>query len=273
MKTNTKYKVILKVLLLTSGIFVFKLFAQNQPLKVKLISSYQFQNEAYKASSADGFGIGGQLNYSIWKGLDVSLNLYYDYMNLQQDDVLDEWEWDYWEQTYIDFLPGTEPEIVNETLRYTSTDSIYSAVFEPSQYLKELRLFVGFEYNFPLTKSIQIYTGAKGGFSLFYRELKMQEHWTKRFKLDSLSTEKFDYEFNYDLLHFAPTREGKILFITPSLGTRIYLSSSVDLDLGARYIYYLQRDELFGIKISQAAKRWFPIKSKTLLSIGLTFKY
>ena len=188
-------------------------------------------------------------------------------------DIIKEWEWDYWEDTYIDFIPGAEPEIINKTLVYTSTDSIYSAVFDPTQRLQELKLSLGFDYSFPLTNRLSLYAGFDGGFSLFFRELKMQEHWTKRFKTDSLSTEKFDYEFEYDLLHFAPTKKGHKFYASSFIGTKFYLSKSLDLDVGVHYINYFHREKLLGIKLSENARRWFPIKSKVMVTFGLTFKY
>lgn len=261
--------------LFIGAIFLFQTFgmAQENSIKLKILGDYQLQNESYKAEDASGFGLGSQMNFPLFKNLDFCLHVSYDYLRLLQDDVLDEWNWDYWEDTYIDFLPGTAPEIVNETLRYTSSDSIYSAVFDPNQRLKELRLFAGFEYNFPVTEKIKFYAGLSGGVSLFFRELHMKEHWTKRFKVDSLSTEKFDYDYKFDLLHFAPTKKGTILFGSPSLGMRFFLNSTVDLDVSLHSLFYYHGEKIAGIRISGSGKRWYPLKSKTQVKFGLTFKY
>jgi len=248
-------------------------YSQDSPIKLKVLSSLQMQTEEYKVEDASGYGIGAQMNFSLTRKLNVGLKVHYDHQNLTQDDVLDEWNWEYWEDTYIDFLPGTEPEIVNRTLRYTSTDSIYSAVFEPTQTLKELRIYGGFEFSQPITAKLQAYLGCDAGFSIFFRELKMQEHWTKRFKLDTLTTDRFDYEYEYDLLHFAPSKSGTTFFMSPFIGTKYLLSSSVDLDLGFHYIHYMNRKEIGGLKLSNAAEKWFPLKSKIQISVGITFKY
>lgn len=249
------------------------IFSQDYPIKIKILTFLQSQNSSYKASEAKGYGLGAQMNFSIAKNLDYCLKVYYDHAGLEQMDVLDEWDWDYWEKTYIDFLPGTDATIVNQTLAYTSTDSIYSAVFDPKQSLKELRLFTGFEYNLPLTKKIGLLLGLDGGVSLFNRELEMHEDWIKRYKLDPNSTEKFDYEYNYKLLHFAPTKKGKMLFASPSIGAKYNLSSSLNLMVGVNYVHYFHREKLLGIRLSEIGRRWFPIKSKTQILIGLTFKY
>ncbi|MBD3385987.1 hypothetical protein GF407_13805 [candidate division KSB1 bacterium] len=263
------------ILAVTGAILIsgLPLFSQNIPLKITIGPTLQSQTEIYKAGKAQGYGVGAQMSFILSNRLDFNLKLSYDYMALNQEDVLDEWEWQYWEDTYIDFLPGTDAEIVNKTLSYTSTDSIYSARFNPTQRLEELRLFAGFAYTLPLYKSISLYAGMDAGFSLFTRQLHMQEHWTKRFKLDSLSTGKFDYDFEYDLTHFAPPKKGAKLFASPYMGIKVTLRPSIDLAMGVHYLYYLNRDSLLGIGLSEDGIKWFPIKSKALITTGLVFKY
>ena len=90
--------------------------------------------------------------------------------------------------------------------------------------------------------------------------------------MDSLSTEKFDYEFNYELLHFAPAKKGTRIFVAPAVGVKIYLSPSFDLELAGQYVYYVNQDRIFGILLAQG-QEWLPIKSKILLTMGLIFKY
>lgn len=249
------------------------LHAQDKPIKLKILTSLHTQAEEYKVEEAFGYGIGAQMSFSLTGKLDLNLKVQHDRQNLTQRNVLDIWEWDYWEDTYIDFLPGTEPEIINKTLTYTSTDSIYSAVFNPIQSLTELRLSGGLQLNQPITAKLIAYLGFDAGLSVFFRELKMEEQWTKRFKIDPLSTEKFDYEYKYDLLHFAPSKKGTTLFLSPFLGTKYYLSSSLDLDVGFHYLQYVNRKEVIGLKLSNDAEKWFPLKSKIQFVIGLTFKY
>ncbi|MBD3290874.1 hypothetical protein GF337_18850, partial [candidate division KSB1 bacterium] len=148
--TESFFKIFLIYLLV--GLFCSQLgYSQGRPIKIRISSSAHSQTSEYKVSEAQGFGLGAQMKFRLRQNLDLNLNVRYDYSFLEQNDVLDEWEWDYWEDTYIDFIPGAEPEIINKTLVYTSTDSIYSAVFDPTQRLQELKLSLGFEYSLPLT--------------------------------------------------------------------------------------------------------------------------
>ena len=257
--------------------FTEKAYSQPERIEIKLLGAFEQQNTEYKASEASGFGLTGQFVYRLLKTFDLNVRVDYDQMKLTQRDVLFEWEWDYWEKTYVDFLPGITAQELNTTLRYTSSDSIYSAVFVPTQGLKELKFSTGAEYRLPTFKKIQPYLGMNVGLSLFYRELKMTEHWIKRFKIDTLSTSRFDYEYKFDLTHFAPTREGNKMFVEPVIGTRLVLTSGLDLDFSYHFVHYFNRDEIKLLaeifKISEAGDRWFPLHSKSKFMFGFTFKF
>ncbi len=251
--------------------------AQDKPISIKLFGGYEFQNETFKASSATGFGLSGQFNYDLSSRLDVNIRLDYEQMSLTQQDVLFEWKWDYWQDTYVDFLPGITPDELNATLQYTSGDSIYSATFHPSQKLKEVKFSSGFEYKLPVIGKFKPFVGLNAGISLFYRELKMVEDWTKRFNLDPTNDQKFDYEYKYELTHFAPSREGQKIFAEPILGARFYLTPSLDLQAAFHYQHYFDRDEVGWLEdllnLSAGGELWFPLRSKTKMTLGITFKY
>ncbi|MBN2364933.1 MAG: hypothetical protein EH225_02160 [Calditrichaeota bacterium] len=255
----------------------FRGVAQDKPISIKLFGGYEFQNESYKARSASGFGLSGQFNYAISSRFDLNFRLDYEQMNLTQDDVLFEWNWDYWEDTYVDFLPGITPQELNATLEYTSGDSIYSATFHPTQQLKEVRFSTGLEYKLPAVGKFYPFIGLNAGISLFYRELKMTENWTKRFNLDPDNEQKFDYEYKYELTHFAPSREGQKIFAEPVLGTRFFLTPGLDLHFAFHYQHYFDRDEVGWLEdllhLSAGGEIWFPLRSKTKFTIGLNFKY
>lgn len=250
---------------------------QSERIELKINGALQFQTETYKASEGSGYGGDLQFSYDLGRRFYGFFQVAVDQMGLTQRDVLDEWDWAYWEDTYIEFLPGADVEEVNRTLVYNSGDGIYSAVFEPGQNLREVRLAGGVDYRFRLKGRLEAYSGMGFGVSLYKRNLSMEEHWTKRFKLDTLSTGQFDYEYQYDLLHFAPAKSGARAFAAPALGLRLGLNDSFDLDIGGQLIYYFRRenfqavDDLLGL--SAADEQWFPLKSKAKISLGITFKY
>jgi len=200
------------------------------------------------------------------------LDIAYDYMNLQQANVLSEWEWTYWEKTYIDFLPGGKAANVNQTLRYTSTDSIYSARFHPAQTFTELRLGLGYLRPLLRKEKWSLYAGLSGGYSLFSRNLSMKEEWTKRFLIDS---SRFDYQ--YTLLHFAPAKHGTKLYLSPLLAFRYRIASFVDVNLSAQWLTYSSRKNMAWLEKALAVlpggEKWLPVKSKSYLAAGFSFKY
>lgn len=284
-------QILMSVLMLD---FFQTLTAQEWPLEVKISALHQGVFEARQTASKDytgfgfpyfdfpdsvegGFGVAAEFRFKLTERFKILLQVGYDYMYLFQDDVLDEWDWDYWEDTYIEFLPGITVDEVNKTLRYTSGDSIFSAIFEPSQRLKELRLSTGFGYTQPLFGKLEGIIACELGASLFNRELRMTERWTKRFKLDTLSTGKFDYEYKYDLLHFAPAKEGTRFYIAPTLGLKYNLGQNADLEFNYRHLQYIDRKYIKTIEdffqITDRSQQWFPVYSKYQFQLGIVFKY
>jgi hypothetical protein len=246
--------------------------AQQGWLAVRMAGSVQTQSQAFKAERAVGIGSALQMVFGLPRNVHLRIGVGYDYLWLRQKDVLDEWQWDYWEKTYIDFLPGAKAQHVNQTLRYTSADSIYSATFHPSQQLKELRLHLGVDYTLALGRRLALVSGCTFGTDLFYRELEMREDWTKRFNIDTTSAD-LDYAFHYRLLQFAPTRTGASYYVAPTVALRVSISPAVDLDGELAYVHYFRRDRVLGIRLAEAGSKWFPLKGKVLGSIGVTFKY
>ncbi len=267
----------IRILIVFLGASAGLLHGQDRPIQTKLFGAVQTLLSQERMEDGAGYGAGAQISTRLGGNVRLNLTLNYDIMAVQQPYVLDEWEWDYWETTYIPFLPGANLARINHELTYTSTDSIYSAVFDPTQTMKELSISTGFTWELPLGKKITPYVGLSGGLDLFSRTLHMEEHWVKRFSLDSLSAGAFDYEYKLDVLHFAPAKKGKRLFAMPAVGVRYLLSPSVDIDLAAQYVYYPSRDSIEWLEnlfnISSDSQKWFPFKSKALLTLGLTFKY
>jgi len=203
----------------------------------------------------------------------------YDYTYLFQDDVLEEWNWDYWEKTYIEFLPGLTVEEANSTLQYNAeTDTTqFSAVFIPTQRLKELKISLEAGYHLSLSERFTATFGLEFGASLFYRELRMEEKWIKRFKLDTLTTDEYDYEYRFDLLHFAPSKKGTRIYLAPSAGLNYYLDQNFDLELDIIYTQYLSHSQIGWLEdllgVPKDSEKWFPVDSKFLIRFGLIFKY
>ena len=259
------------MLLLTGAVH-----GQERAIQTRLFGSLQRLADKGRIEEGSGYGAGAELSTRVWPRVRLRAALHYEVAGLEQSGVLNEWQWDYWENTYIPFLPGANLTRINQELVYTSTDSIYSAVFDPTQKMNELRFSLGLTWEIPLGAGFTPYLGLSGGLDLYKRQLEMEEHWSKRFDLDTLQA-GLDYEYPLDVLHFAPPKKGQRLFVMPILGLRYTLSPSVDLDGTAHYIYYPGREAIEGVEklfnISPDSEQWFPFKSKLLLTLGLTFKY
>lgn len=249
---------------------------EDGPIQTRLFGALQTLVDKGRIDSGTGYGAGAEISTRIQPNVRLRLSLHYDVARLEQPDVLDEWNWDYWQTTYIPFLPGASLAQINHDLVYNSSDSIYSAVFEPSQRMNELRIALGLTWEVPLGSGVTPYIGLNGGLDLYRRGLQMEEHWIKRFDLDS-SRAGLDYDYAVDVLHFAPPKKGKRLFAMPVIGLRYAVSSSVDLDGALHYLFYPSRSTIAGLEkmfnISSDSEQWFPFKSKAMMTLGLTFKY
>lgn len=270
------------------------LLAEDLPIEFKFTLSHQNALETKRSAAYDGFGMpylglpdsvnGGfglsaAFNYRITDAFRAGIKIGYDYMHLYQRDVLDEWDWDYWEKTYIEFIPGLTVEEANKTLRYNAgTDSTqFSAVFEPVQRLKELKISTQAEYHLPVYKELSAVLGLEFGASLFSRQMEMHEHWIKRYQLDPESTEKYDYEYKFELLHFAPPKTGVRFFLAPAIGVNFDLNDAMAVTADFIYVQYLGHQQVGWLedllRIPADSEKWFPVKSKFLISLGLVLKY
>lgn len=269
-------------------VYPFVTFSGDYPLEVRfsLIKQNTFAEEFSKNYSSyrtqevlDGlepddrfynltgsYGLEGTFGYKLNERFRLILSLGYDYQYLLQDDVLDKWNWSYWEETYIEFIPRLSVEEVNRSLSYNALNdsSRYAALFSPQQRLKELRLATGVELVQPLIDKFKLVFRYDAGVSFYTRELRMYETWYKRYNVGTDSA-RFDYSF--DLLHFGPPKRGMKFFIAPSLGLRYALNRVFDFEFSYRFIGYtntLDRGKL---------RESFPLYSKYQLSAGFVIKY
>jgi opacity protein-like surface antigen len=293
--------------------------AQELPLEIRLFSSLQQQSQVKVASAAGGWNVGGQIGYLFGEKLSGNFRISFDQMSLEEDSVLLEWDWPYWDERYIDWLltgaSQAEVDSISLIREYWRGDSTYHGVFNPFQSLQEVKFSLGLQYHQPITQRLSIYGELGFGFSKFERRLKMVEDWWKSFSWSWDSTKiangeysetemykyetlqalyeedsktysrsvdedgviKFEYDFYARVTHFAPSRRGTRIFWTPVLGLRYQIARYVDLDFAYHGVWYMDGSIVDKIEkffnISRSSRKWFPFESKSVISIGLTFKY
>ena len=252
----------------------------SKDVSMRIFGQVSDQLTEYRVAAAPGFGIGAELGKDLGRSWTFNVQMAYDHQSLDQDSVLNEWNWDYWEDTYIEWLPGGDYHIINETLEYMSGDSIYSAHFIPTQKLTELRLSMGLEYHRKGLGKLEPFAGINSGFSIYDRSLKMQEDWTKRYRIaaDTTATDTFpglNYDYEYQLTHFAPAKKGLRPFISPRIGFRYAVSEKYDVEFGWVGVFYPERldklEDLF--KIGETDFQAFPLRSKHQIWLAFRFNY
>lgn len=292
------------ILLLCAGTL---LAVAQPPVKLSVRLGGNTQNSPFRAASAGGYTAEGRLSYPVTESMDLGLHVAYDHMVLQEDTVILEWDWPYWDERYIDWLltGATQEEVdsISTELEYWRPDSSYHGVFNPYQWLNELRFGMGASFIFPLNEKWSFYGDVSGGISVFRRRLKVAEDWTKVFtwewdsldvatgglteeemnnyqifselhdtdpemyQLDTLNAlYRFRYDHHTTVTHFAPDKKGVKIYLTPSAGVRYKLKQGLSVDLSYQGIWYLNTG-------NAEARETFPLRSKSIVRLGLTFSY
>lgn len=287
-------------------LFISSSFAQA-PIKLSIKLGGQTQHASFRADQALAWSAEGKLSYTLGANYDISLNVGYDRTMLQEDSVILEWDWAYWDERYIDWLltgaSKEEVDSISTALEYWRPDSSYHGVFTPKQWMDEVRFGLSMDYIYPISKNMSFYGSFGAGMSVYTRRLMVVENWMKVFTWDwdsvavaqgTLSDEELEnyeifmnlhnedpatyqldtlnsiYHIKYDyyaqISHFAPDKYGLKFYIMPSIGLRYAIREDIDLDFSYQGIFYLNVNDA-------VRKEAFPIKSKSAIYIGLSFKY
>lgn len=270
------------------GIYHYRDYDPNLTYSKVNTSGVGFSYLGWPDSVDSGFGLEAEFRLRFAENWRIGFQIGYDHLYVYQWDVLDDWDWPYWEKTYIEFLPGISYDEANKTMRYNympdgngklvPIDTLqFNALFEPQQRLKELRLAANLSYQWPFSRKWSVVLGSGLGASLYTRQLRMKEHWLKRYKLNPESTQKFDYVYKLELTHFAPSKKSTRLFVAPQIFLKYQLNALLDFEGGVRSIFYLSRKHSKWLedwlRIPAADERDFPIYSKIQFSFGMVIKY
>gem|GEM_PF-587223 len=173
------------ILLLTLifACFTDPVLSQVKPYTLDLFTGIQTMGTSDRISSGAGWTTGGSMTRRVGGGIELFLDLAYDRMQLQQDTVLVEWDWAYWNERYIDFLltgaSAEEVDSINRALTVSFANA--EATLHPSQWLNELRISGGISYTRTLPWNLSLSAAVSGGASLYERRLKMVENWNKEY--------------------------------------------------------------------------------------------
>jgi len=294
-------KIYISMILMTALVFAVP------PVKLSVRLGGHTQNNPYRATQSRGWAIDSKLSYSLNDKLDLSFDVAYDHTILKEDSVILEWDWAYWDERYIDWLltgaSQEEVDSISTVLEYWRPDSSYHGVFKPYQWMNEIRLTLSTDYAIPFNDKFSLFGSLGAGMSIYTRRLKVVEDWMKVFtwnwdsiavaegnlsqddmdnyqifmglhnddpatyQLDTLnSIYKLTYDYFAQVTHFAPDKKGLKFYLTPSIGLRYALRKDIDIECAYQGIFYLNVSD--GI-----LKEQFPIRSKSMVWLGLTFKY
>lgn len=279
---KTFFKIIL--ILLPAMIIAQPTEPSGYPMEAELLGNYALKMDLKRPQSGSAYGAGAGFKFKRNSGFSLNFNISINTFDFEQNDVLDEWNWAYWEDTYIEFIPGAYVEEVNRTLRYTDSTQ-YWAVFKPEQSMNEFSFMVGSGYQYDFNENLSIGLDFNFGVSIYERKLLMREDWIKRIILsvdsieinNTMVPDTVYYDYKFDLVHSAPSYKGIRFVINPAVNLRYRLSDFSDFVVKSSFVYYLSRNQIEWLEDLAGTKKadevYFPVKDRLMIQAGVVFKY
>jgi len=227
-------------------------------------------------TSATGPGGGLEIRFHLNDMFSVSIAGNYSVINIDQDNPIDKWNWEYWIRYYRNWiiqLMGGDSLYLNGVLIPTRNisaatltsgtllgkDSIYKAEIVPRQYINLLPVILMVNVSYPAAEFLKLYASIGGGLYIFGRNLYLDEKWWKRFP-------SVNYTFQYGFKDYANEKTGTLLGVMGAIGGRIALTGSFAFSVAVEYHYILPTE-------NRAGYYDFPLNHIINVRGGITFVY
>lgn len=239
----------MKKIILISLFFLFSFFSFAQLQSLSLFSDYSFANKKnLQITKADAVGALVQLKFNIYEGIGFSIISGYKLYSLNEPDVLNSWNWDFWSNRYY-------PKIVSD-LRADPNLSVEIGAIQKMDLIPVI-LFVN--YDFIPFEDLKITPSLGAGINFYTRRMFATETWTKKFP-------QANYSLTYSYRNFAPDKKGNPVFAKFGLTLTYNLLSYLDLSASSSY------SKIFETKKSMGYDT-FPFDSEISINLGISFKY
>ena len=221
----------------------------SQTLKdIRLFTDYSSAgSKRLMVTKAHGLGVGADIRFELFKGLHISLVGGYQLLHVNQDSVIQQLKWDYWDYRY-------KGNIAVDLL-----DTTVNARITPFEKMDVLPFKINISYNHELLKDLFVTPSIGGGMIFYTRRIYIEESWSKYYA-------NADYTFNYTYRNFAPKMEGNPIFLTGGLDFDYVFSDIVSLYAGFNYNYILNTAGKLGYDN-------LPFENYYSIKLGLTFLY
>ncbi|MCS7053174.1 MAG: hypothetical protein NZM09_05515 [Ignavibacterium sp.] len=227
----------------------FNALSIAQLKSITLFSDYSFAGEKNLAiTRADAVGALVQLKFNVFENFGFSIVSGYKLYSLNEPNVLNTWNWDFWTNRYY-------PKIVSD-LR---ADPNLSVEIGAIQKMDLIPLIFLVNYDLTLFDDLVITPSAGAGVNFYTRRMFATETWTKKFP-------QANYSFTYSYRNFAPDKKGNPFFAKFGLSITYNLLSYLDVSASSSY------SKIFETKKSMGYDT-FPFDSEFSINLGISFKY
>jgi len=242
MSKKIKIKIISLMLLMIT-------MASGQTLKdIRIYSDYSSGIDTrFLVWKATAVGGGADINFELYEGLTLGLSAGYQLFTINQDSVIKQLNWDFWEYRY------------KGNISVDLTDTTIKATISPFEKMDVLPVKLNLEYNYSPLEGLTITPSLGGGIIFYTRRIYIQETWSKYYP-------SVGYTFLYSYRNFAPFKSGNPLFVSGGLNATYDFGEIFSLYAGFNYNYILPTEGDYGYDL-------FPFKKYYSVKLGLTFIY
>ena len=197
-------------------------------------------------TNISGVGFEVYAEGKIGGGFYLNLRSSHLYLNIDQNNTLEHWNWEYWDQIY------------GNTIASVRQQERYECEIEPAQklFLKPYTLEIG--YSLDVGNKFNISTNLGFGIAWYKRQLWLNEHWDKYF-------ETLDYTYEYNFRNIArPKRDGFVYVGNVKIGASYNLSKflAVYTEVGGYYFPKIRDDS-----------QYLPLDNSVDVSVGIGILY
>lgn len=227
----------------------FSCFSLAQIKNISLVSDYSFANEKrLQITKADAVGALLSVEVNIIENFNLIFSTGYKLYSLNEPDVLNTWDWDFWINRYY-------PKIISDL----NADPNLSVEIGAIQKMDLIPVMLLMGYDFKTFDNFTISPFAGAGVYFYTRRMFATENWTKRFP-------EANYQFSYSFRNFAPDKKGNPFIAKFGIDFNYDVLSSLTITASGNYSRVFETEGTTGFDM-------FPFISEISVNLGLSFKY
>lgn len=205
-------------------------------------------NKRLEITKADAVGALVTVEINLFDNLNINFTSGYKLYSLNEPNVLQSWNWDFWTMRYY-------PKIISDL----NTDPNLSVEIGAVQKMDLIPIILLFSYDLKFIDDLTFSPSLGGGIYFYTRRMFATENWSKKFP-------DANYTLTYSYRNFAPDKKGNPVFAKVGLDITYNLLNYLDLIASTYYTKVIETNGKMGYDM-------FPFDNELSINFGLSFKY